>query len=68
MILLIQTLRFGSWHTVDYSFTLEEAFDKADDFSRIWLYGKIRVFEPAMRATYYGPELKEIIVHGLKIR
>lgn len=64
----VQTMRRSGWETVDRFYDVEEAFDKADDLSRDLLCSKIRVFEPMMGATYYGPELKEIVIHGLKIR
>lgn len=63
----VQTMRISGWETVCRLFDIEEAFDKADDLSETFC-GKIRVFEPIMGATYYGPELKEIEIHGLKIR
>lgn len=66
--LLVQTMRHNGWETVYRFFDIEEAFDKADDLSRSLLHNKIRVFEPIRGATYYGPELKEIVIHGLKIR
>ena len=64
----VQTMRRSGWETVCRTHDVEEAFDKADDMSRNLLYSKIRVFEPIMGATYYGPELKEIEIHGLKTR
>lgn len=64
---LVQTRRHSEWHTVDRAFDIEEAFDRADILCRS-MFREIRVFEPMTRATYYVAELKEIVIHGLKIR